>query len=296
MHKISSDVLNLSKKLKRYIKYSYLSYLSQAKGRLLSYYLERASPLRGGTIRHSLPGKLVVSLTSYPKRFGVLHLTIKSLLRQKTQPDKIILWIAEVDKKFLPDKVLDLQKSGLTIAYCEDIRSYKKLIPSIKMFPDCFIVTADDDIYFHPNWLEYIVSEYSNDSKTVISSRAHRIKFDDRHRPLLYRNWDYEKATCQPSLYNFPTTGAGVLYPPYVFHPSVLDVDSALRLCPDCDDVWFYWMLIINGAKIKKIQKYFLIIEWNNTQDCTLWMGNVYSGGNDRAIAAMYQTYGFPHS
>ncbi|MFC3215790.1 hypothetical protein [Novosphingobium panipatense] len=51
---------------------------------------------------HGLAGELVVSLTSYPVRYATLHLTLKSLLRQQTVPDRIVLWIADGDVAALP--------------------------------------------------------------------------------------------------------------------------------------------------------------------------------------------------
>ena len=38
--------------------------------------------------------KVIVSLTSYPKRINTVWITIETLLRQSFKPDKIILWLA----------------------------------------------------------------------------------------------------------------------------------------------------------------------------------------------------------
>src|SRR6056297_1722336 len=54
---------------------------------------------------HGLPGELIVSLTSYPKRFKTLPLTLASILNQSVKPNKVILWIAYEDKSKLPKKV-----------------------------------------------------------------------------------------------------------------------------------------------------------------------------------------------
>lgn len=283
-------------KLKRAAKYKSLYYLGALQSRLLVIYLKRASPNRLGAIRHCLPGMLVVSLTSYPKRFGCLSLTIKSLLRQNTLPDKLILWIAETDKHLLPNEVLDLQQFGLTIAYCADIRSYKKLIPTLELFPEAFVVTADDDLYFGPCWLKHIVTEYSDNQKAVICYRAHRVKVDKNNLPLPYRKWGFEEGGYDPSPLNFPTTGAGVLFPPNIFHPSVLDIDNALLMCPTSDDVWFYWMLRLNGVSAKVMHRRFRLIEWSNSQDGALWRGNVFSGANDQAIKNMCSVFGFQNN
>jgi len=51
--------------------------------------LVQLSPLRRR--RHHLHAPLVVSLTSYPPRFGTLALTLHSPLRQTLKPDHLIL-------------------------------------------------------------------------------------------------------------------------------------------------------------------------------------------------------------
>ena len=39
--------------------------------------------------------KIVVSLTSYPKRINVVWITIETLLQQTIKPDEVILWLAD---------------------------------------------------------------------------------------------------------------------------------------------------------------------------------------------------------
>ena len=256
--------------------------------------LNLVAPIRRGSKRHCLPGSLVVSLTSYSRRFQQLPLTITSLLRQTTTPDRLILWISEAERHLLPDEVMNLQRYGLTIAYCPDILSYKKLIPSLKMFPNAFIMTVDDDLYLYPNWLKDIIAEYSGEPNMVICARAHRIALDQGNKLAPYARWGYEEGENNPSRYNFPTSGAGVLFPPNVFHPSVFDTDMALGLCHKADDVWIYWMFRLTGAMAKTTRRRHRLVEWKGTQSVALWRDNVHGGGNDRAIEKLCGVFGFP--
>lgn len=43
---------------------------------------------------------------------------------------------------------MDLRDKELTIDWYHDIKSYKKLIPTLQKYPDSIIVTADDDIIY----------------------------------------------------------------------------------------------------------------------------------------------------
>jgi hypothetical protein len=76
---------------------------------------------------HNLPSELIVSLTSYPRRFPILDFAIRSLLNQTVRPDRVILWLAEDDVTYLPSAVRRL--AGLEIRTCRDLRSFKKLVP-----------------------------------------------------------------------------------------------------------------------------------------------------------------------
>jgi hypothetical protein len=64
---------------------------------------------------HGLGAPLIVSLTSYPKRYDILHLTLTCLLCQTIVPDEIILWISDADFDELPVPVLMLQERGVQL-------------------------------------------------------------------------------------------------------------------------------------------------------------------------------------
>src|SRR5438445_5466095 len=125
---------------------------------------------------HRLPGELIVSLTSYPARYATLPLTLKCLLAQSIKADKTILWIAHEDMASLPKSITDLQARGLEIRPCKNVRSYKKIIPALAAFPNAFIATADDDVYYSSHWPEKMVSLAGNN--TIVCHRADMVSFD----------------------------------------------------------------------------------------------------------------------
>ena len=97
--------------------------------------------------KHDLDKELVVSLTSYNKRFNTLPLVLDSLQRQTIKPDKIELWIENNDIKFLPRNISKFK--NINIKICEnDLFSYKKIIPTLCENQDRYIVTFDDDIIY----------------------------------------------------------------------------------------------------------------------------------------------------
>ena len=156
--------------------------------------------------------KIIVSLTSYGRRVNTVYYTIISLLRQTLSPDMVILWLDDEnwsDDK-LPKSLKKLCGYGLTVKYCKDIKSYKKLIPALQQYPDALIVTCDDDIYYRRNMVERLVVAYEENPTNIYAHRAHLITFDSKGKLNSYNNWPEEISNVQGKQV-FPTSGGGTL-------------------------------------------------------------------------------------
>ena len=239
---------------------------------------------------HNLPCPLVVSLTSYPARFGTLALTLQGILRQSVRPDRVILWIAEGDFDRVSQDVLSVPE--LEVRTCPDWRSYKKIVPTLIHHPNAFIVTADDDVYYAADWLEGLVVAVRQGAR-IACHRAHRITLRD-DRPAPYADWRHNVDAPERSPLTFLTGVSGVIYAPGVFHPDVTRADLFTRLAPSSDDVWLYWMHRLNGIQAQKIGARARILEWEGSQAQSLRAANLHGTGNDRAIDAMIAHYGWP--
>lgn len=248
-------------------------------------------PVIVGKKKHNLPKKLIVSLTSFPPRFKKLPLTIKCLLTQSLKADIIILWIARGDEKFLTDEIFDLEKkhSHFIIEYCEDIKSYKKIIPSLKKYPDSYIVTADDDVFYPWNWLENLTKDFKT-NKEIITYRAHQITFDNG-KMKSYKDWKHCVNDSGKNSFLFQTGIGGVLYPPNSLHPEVNNIDSFIKNCPTADDIWLYCMAKMQGSKIVKTTRNYNIVNWPGTDKDGLAIKNVISDGNDESIKKLEEQY-----
>lgn len=253
--------------------------------------LRRARRPRAG-LGHKLSGELIVSLTSYPARFGTLHLTLGCLLDQSVKADRTILWIAHDDLNRVPDAVRELERHGLEIRGCEDLRSYKKLIPALEAFPSAYIATADDDVYYAPAWLEQLV--HGTGQGIIACHRAHRLRRSAGGALENYLEWDFAVADRQSGKRSadiLPTGIGGILYPPHSLDSRVTNREMFQRLCPDGDDLWFYWCARMAGTLYRKVGGKFRMISWPGTQDDSLWLSNS-AGGNDRMIRALEKEFG----
>ena len=250
-------------------------------------------PPEGARRAHRLPGKLVVSLTSHPRQFRTLSLTLNALLEQTVKADRTILWVTPGDKHLLPKDVLDFQDAGLEIGTAEDLRSYMKILPALDAFPDAFICTADDDTYYWPTWLQELVDGYNCSDPAVTCHRAHGITVDAHGRLKPYGQWLRHVRPRGRAMHLFPTGCMGVLYPPGTLVHNAEDRAAALERCPMADDIWLYWMGQRNGAHYKTVGRRRRQVTWPGSQQTALWSFNV-NGGNDLQIQQIAEKYGYP--
>jgi len=207
-----------------------------------------------GITREKRATQIIVSLTSFPARIKTTHLAINTLLRQTFKPDRIILWLAEeqfINKEAdLPKEILDLKDFGLELRWTQDIKSYKKLIPALKEFPQDIIVTADDDIYYEEDWLESIYKKYTEYPDCIVCQRPRRLELVGDKIKVLTSRKSEKLDLSKPDYFNQMLGGAGCLYPPNSLHKDVFDIDKIFRLLPTNDDVYFWAMAVLNGTKI----------------------------------------------
>ena len=197
---------------------------------------------------------MIVSLTTYGLRINEVYLTVESLLHQTVKPNRIILWLDNSFKNSnIPFVLREQEKRGLEICYCEDIRSYTKLIPTLEVYPNSVIVTVDDDMIYTPDFIEHLANAYQKDNAKIYFYRGHKIVFDKKGNLASYLNWVKAGANGS-SILNLPTGVCGVLYPPNCFHKDVTNRKVFMDICPYADDIWFKAMSLLNGVECEKIE------------------------------------------
>ena len=240
---------------------------------------------------------IIISLTSYPARIGTVNQTIESLLNQTMKADKVILWLAPEQfpnkEKELPEQLLALCDKGLTIDWYHDIKSYKKLIPTLKKYPEAIIVTADDDAIYDIDWLIKLHEAYLKKPNEIHCHRAHRLK-TKRKEILSYKKWEWFNILKpgQDGFDIFFTGLGGVLYPPNSLDIRVLNEEKFSMLCPSGDDIWFWGHALLKGTKINLISgaiKFPKLIP--GTQETALWHQNIEYNKNDTQMKSLVSEY-----
>ena len=236
---------------------------------------------------------LVISLTSYPRRFLTLERTIKSLLVQTVEKKRVILWIAYPDVTLIPSSVVRLKQDGLEIREIDDYCSHKKYLGAFRDFPDHAILLCDDDTDYWPSWAEELLAASHTFPDSICCHRAHQILLDADGLPQPYHQWlqKLDKTAQGPLI--FATGMGGVLYPPHSLHPKALDSRTAIRLCPTGDDIWLYWMARLAGREFRQIGPRRQFAQWAGSQRNALWrINNGRESGNDKQISGMIKAFG----
>lgn len=241
--------------------------------------------------------RIIVSMTSFPARINTVKTAIESIMMQSVKADKIVLWLAKTNfpagEAELPEGLLQLKNRGLEIRWCEiDYRSYKKIIPALKEFPDDIIITVDDDLLYPNSMIEQLYNSYKKYPECISAIRAHLITFDEDGTIKPYAEWKKEDSTYidNPRMDLFATTGAGTLFPPHCLSENATDWDVIKELCPHADDVWIKIMSLLNNVPVILVGEQRRLVYINGTQNGnTLWKINCME--NDTQLNRVLEKY-----
>lgn len=198
---------------------------------------------------------VIVSLTSFPSRINSVWLTIETLLRQTYKPEKIILWLANTQFSSieeLPKRLINQQKRGLEIRFCDDLRSHKKYYYSMLKFPEHIVITVDDDTFYPEDLVEKLIEAHNKYPEAICCNIGHLITFEN-NEVSPYKKWESGADNCTtPTEILVPIGCEGVLYPPGSLHHDVFDKEKIKNLCPIADDLWLKSMATLKGTKAFK--------------------------------------------
>jgi hypothetical protein len=241
---------------------------------------------------------IVVSLTSFPARFGTLHYAIKSILAQTLKPDVIFLCLTKEeikDESDLPSSVLSLKKYGLQIYFAdENLKPHNKYFYARKLYPDSLLVTMDDDNMYDKNLISDLYNSYKIYPNAVSARRVHKITLDDNTNVLPYSKWHYEyKKEREPAFCLLATGVGGVLYPPGILPPETFKAEKIRELCLNADDIWLKFMELKNNIPVVWVKgRRVHPLNIKSAQKVTLQKSNYHGNLNDKYINDLQNYYG----
>lgn len=171
--------------------------------------------------------EVVVSMTSYGERISHIMPTIESIMNGTKIPSKIVLYIARGDMNLVTDEIRNAEL--VEVRECEDTLSHKKF-NGFWDFPDAYVVTADDDLIYSPNWLEVLMRASQLSPYAVVAHNTFIMEHWSFGRPTTRRD---NTASLQGRLHMYVMSGAGVLRPPKM---DLSELKHAFNFSPNCDE------------------------------------------------------------
>lgn len=208
------------------------------------------------TIIHPKKEEVIVSLTSFPAAISYVVPTVKSILAGSVLPDKVVLYLtfSQFEGEKLPEDLKRLADNNPIFEirnYDSEIRSYRKLIPALKDFPDAVIVTVDDDVDYHKDMLKDLLDLHRRIPEYVLAHRAKLMKPGAPYKKWRkYRWYHFLFKRIHAGFKNIQTGVGGVLYPPHSLRKDMLDEKLFREIAPTTDDIWFWAAAVANNRKI----------------------------------------------
>lgn len=240
--------------------------------------------------------KVIVSLTSYPKRIGTIHKVLDSIISQTVLPDKIVLYLSSSefeDFGKLPN-FGKYEKYGFEIRWHEEnLKSHKKWFYAFQEYRNDIVITIDDDILYPNIALETLLKYHAQFPKCVIARRAAIIT--RRQDGTIARYVDWCSATYGfvgiPRMDIAATTGGMTLFLPGLFNSEIFNVNVFMEKCPYADDLWIKIMEVYSEIPTVLAEK-----QWEDSvlkeyqKDC-LFENYNKDGGNDKQLKELLKEY-----
>lgn len=240
------------------------------------------------TMKHLVSRRLIVSLTSYPHRIGIVAQCLETIYAQTHKADQIILWLAEEQfpgkEADLPQNLLVLiQQQRLCVRWCDDLKPHKKYFYAMQEYVDDVIVTIDDDLIYPKDMLAALYKSYLQYPEAVSALRTHLIVVSESDRILPYNAWPQETDACiyEPCMQLMATGGAGTLYPPNLLHHAFFDKAAIMENSPMADDLWLKAAQAISNVPVVLARPYEPLQFLPNSQEEALYHTNVNDNQND---------------
>jgi len=240
---------------------------------------------------------VTASLTSFPARIEYVHLAIKSLMLQSYKPDRIILWLAneQFPDHALPESLLELQKYGLEINWCDDLYGHKKYYYCIReQKKNEVVITFDDDILYPVDCIKRLMQKHREFPGCLVCERAQARKDAAKENQDNPGRWAVisDVGCVSPSYGLNPSPGGGCLIPYGAFYKDAYDEEKIRELAYKNDDLWYMFMAAENGTKIVKTRKYHKIFTLiNGSQTVQMATENVVGNKNVTVMNTLAKHY-----
>lgn len=193
--------------------------------------------------------KLIVSITSYPRRFDMLRRVLLSLRNQTYKDFDVLITVCNDEcKNDMQELNRIIKTSKLSIhlnVVNENTYCHKNTFEAMKLFPNNPILVIDDDIIRVPTCIENFVKDYL-DFNCIIARTYDHLYEDEKIKKthgIIINHCIRQRYFTGKEMPN--TGGQGILYPPNVFKDQRFYDANLIKECsPTSTEVWVYfWCL-----------------------------------------------------
>lgn len=251
--------------------------------------------------RRTAPANVVpvrIAMTSFPARIGMVNRAIESILLQSVAAAHVTLYLAATQfpqgEPGLPRRLQYLAATRLdldVVFVADDERSYKKLLPELRLGHNMAVLTVDDDVIYPRHFLRDIWAAHLRFPEAILGSRGTYIESDSNGSVSPYLSWS-PAPLMKPSRRIFLTGRGGILYPVHSLDIEVMNHSRARELCPTSDDTWFKVMSLRAGRSCVRVGDGTEFADAGLRSRAPLHAVNVASGENDRALLKCLQEFG----
>ncbi|MFI2742437.1 zinc-binding alcohol dehydrogenase [Zhouia sp. PK063] len=246
------------------------------------YYTAKLANIPAKKIKQKKSNNLpvIVSLTTIPYRLNKVHITVRCLLSQTKQPEKVVLWLHESLKNQIPNSLKILEGAVFEIKYTVLDCPHVKLVPSLKTYPNSIIITSDDDFIYDKNWTSILYETHLKHPKAIITNQSRPIRYDENGNVLPYKNWKYHNNETDKKCTILAIGSSGTLYPPNSLDDQATNSDLFLKLSPKADDLWFKAMAMLHNTEVIQTKNSKEPIPIAGTQKVSLKKENITNDKN----------------
>ena len=210
---------------------------------------------------------IIISMTSWPKRIQCVAKAFASILMTKIDKSlyHCVLVLSEEEfpnkRKDLPPELLLLIDENLVelIWIKENLKSHKKLMPTLAKYPNNPILVIDDDVYRTEEWLNAFIEDHKKHPHDIIVGAFWK-KFSIKNNEIC-------ETHCMKDTYNTnkycgkvmvgykPANGTGgTLYPVGTFTDKrFFNKDLFIKLSFSSDETWQFCFNIIENRTFRQL-------------------------------------------
>jgi glycosyltransferase involved in cell wall biosynthesis len=244
----------------------------------------------------SIEEKLVVSMTTTPKRIEYLKKTLKTVITQSVSAAEIAIYIESDHIDLLEEIAREFAVFNVKVHPShEKLRAGTKLIPELARDTgrEIILILDDDVIYPHNLIKSMLRTLHNNGGSVVVCNWAQTCGVDVTGKPQHYRDWREIRNTGELSANAMPLGVAGVMAARSTFPRQIRDTDVFRDVCDCIDDLWYWCHFALSDTRVVMNETLMRVpITWPGSQDSALWRTeNKIDGPKDVAFRKLLNEY-----